>query len=356
MLINARIFGSKEILAIIVVMLDFKITPKITKDFLLSKFSEETIFCHYLGISSISKKLIRNPTRNDKNPTCGFYKNGSGVLILHDFATGEYFNCFSYVMKTFNCNYHKALEIIAEDFGILQTSNKLVPVIKEVPKFKDENKVTYIQVELGKYSEQDLKWWGSFGITEKTLNKFKVFPCKSVSLNGNLVSRRAQHNPIYGYYFGKKDDIEQWRIYFPQRKEMKFMGNVPTKTIQGFKQLPKTGKLLVITKSMKDTMVLYELGIPSCSPNSETQFISDSVLQDLKQRFKHIIVLYDLDATGIAFSKKIKQEHPDLTVTLLPRGKHCKDISDFYKKYGKRETLAMINSKLKLYKQGLKNG
>ena len=59
-------------------MLDFEIAPKITKDLLLSKFSEETIFCHYLGINSISKKLIRNTTRNDKNPTCGFYKNGNG--------------------------------------------------------------------------------------------------------------------------------------------------------------------------------------------------------------------------------------------------------------------------------------
>lgn len=335
-------------------MLDFEIAPKITKDFLLSKFSEETIFCHYLGISTISKKLIRNPTRNDKNPTCGFYKNSNGSLILHDFATGEYFNCFSYVMKAFDCEYREALNIIAKDFGLIKTSNKLTPVVKEVPKFVDDNKVTIIQVELGEYSEQDLKWWGSFGITEKTLNKFRVFPCKSIFLNGNLVSRRAQHNPIYGYYFGKKDDIEQWRIYFPQRKEMKFMGNVPTKTIQGFKQLPKTGKLLVITKSMKDSMCLYELGIPACAPNSETQFISESVLEDLKQRFKHIIVLYDLDATGIAFSKKIKQAHPELTVTLLPRSKHCKDVSDFYKKYGRKETLAMINQKLKLYKQSLK--
>jgi hypothetical protein len=334
-------------------MLDFEVTPKITKDFLLSKFSQETIFCHYLGISNISKKLIRNATRNDKNPTCGFYKNRTGTLILHDFATGEYFNCFSYVMKSYNCSYHEALDIIASDFGLIKHKDKPVQVIREVPEFKDNDKITYIQVELGSYTEQDLKWWGSFGITEKTLNKFRVFPCNSIFLNGNLVSRRAQHNPIYGYYFGKKDGVEQWRIYFPQRKEMKFMGNVPTKTIQGYKQLPKTGKLLVITKSMKDTMCLYELGIPSCSPNSETQFVADNVLDDLRQRFKHIIVLYDLDATGIAFSKKIKQKYPWLTVTLLPRGKHCKDISDFYKKYGKRETKLMINNKLKLYKQCL---
>ena len=47
-------------------MLDFEIAPKITKDLLLSKFSEETIFCHYLGINSISKKLVRNTTRDDR--------------------------------------------------------------------------------------------------------------------------------------------------------------------------------------------------------------------------------------------------------------------------------------------------
>ncbi len=338
-------------------MLNFRITPKITKDFLLSEFSEETIFCHYLGINSISKKLIRNPTRNDKNPTCGFYRNGSGVLILHDFATGEYFNCFSYVMKMFNCTYHEALDTIARDFGILQNTSKLTPVVKEVPKFKDENKVTCIQVELGKYSEQDLKWWGSFGITEKTLNKFRVFPCKSVFLNGNLVSQRAQHNPIYGYYFGKKDGIEQWRIYFPQRKEMKFMGNVPTKTIQGFKQLPKSGKLVVITKSMKDTMSLYELGIPACAPNSENAFVSDSVLDNLKSRFKYIVVLYDNDIPGIQNMRKIKKAHPELNYMYIPRKFGAKDFSDFVKKFGKKDTIKYIKQYLTYLKHyGSYNG
>ena len=328
-------------------MLDFEITPKITKDFLLSKFSQETIFCHYLGITHITKKLIKNQTRNDKNPTCGFYKNSSGVLILHDFASGEYFNCFSYVMKLFHCSYHKALDIIASDFGILKKDNKPTPIIKEVPIFKEKEKSTYIQVELGSFTEQDLKWWRSFGITEKTLNKFRVFPCKSVFLNGNLVSQRAQHNPIYGYYFGKKDGIEQWRIYFPQRKEMKFMGNVPTKTIQGFKQLPKTGKLLIITKSMKDSMCFHELGIPACAPNSENAFVSDSVLENLKARFKHIIVFYDNDIPGIHNMRKIKAAHPELTYFYIPRKYEAKDFSDFYKKYGRQETLATINKELK---------
>lgn len=325
-------------------MLNFEIAPKITRSLLLSKFSEETIFCHYLGINSISKKLIRNTTRDDKNPTCGFYKNGNGTLILHDFATGEYFNCFSYVMKAFHCDYHEALNIIASDFGLLKEDNKNVPVVRHVPTFKEENKINHIQVELGKFEEQDLKWWDSFGISEKTLNKFRVYPCKSVFLNGNLVSRKAQHNLIYGYYFGKKDDIEQWRIYFPKRKEGRFMGNVPTKTIQGYKQLPKEGKLLIITKSMKDVMLLYELGIPAIAPNSETQFVSDKVLEELHSRFKYIVLLYDNDYTGVVFTNKIRKSHPDLIPFLIPRKTKCKDISDFYKANGKLKTKLLIKS------------
>lgn len=325
-------------------MLNFEIAPKITKDLLLSKFSEETIFCYYLGINSISKKLIRNTTRDDKNPTCGFYRNSSGSLILHDFATGEYFNCFSYVMKLHHCDFHAALEIIASDFGLLTKKNKQIPIIRHVPTFKEENKINYIQIEMGKFNDQDLKWWGSFGISEKTLNKFRVFPCKSVFLNGNLVSQRAQHNLIYGYYFGKKDGIEQWRIYFPKRKEMRFMGNVSKKTIQGYRQLPKDGKLLVITKSMKDVMLLHEFGIPAIAPNSETQFISDKMLEELHSRFKHIVLLYDTDLTGVTFTNKIRKAHPELIPFLIPRKYLCKDLSDFYKMYGKLETKLLIKS------------
>lgn len=323
-------------------MLDFDITPKITKDLLLSKFTEETIFCHYLGINTISKKLIRNTTRDDKNPTCGFYRNGSGTLILHDFATGEYFNCFSFVMKKYHCTYHEALDTIASDFGIIKGNNKKPPAVKHVPKFNDEDKITYIQVELDNYTEQDLKWWDSFGITKRTLNKFKIYSCKSVFLNGNLISRKAQHNLIYGYYFGKKNGIEQWRIYFPKRKEMKFLGNVPTKTIQGFKQLPKDGKLLVITKSMKDVALLYEFGIPAIAPNSETQFVSDKILKNLHSRFKYIVLLYDNDLTGVVFTNKIRKAHPDLIPLLIPKKSLCKDLSDYYKMYGKHKTKMLI--------------
>ena len=52
-------------------------------------------------------------------------------------------------------------------------------------------------------------------------------------------------------------------------------------------------------------MVLYNLGIAAIAPQSETQFIEENVLEDLRKRFKHIVLLFDNDQTGIEFTNKI---------------------------------------------------
>ena len=179
-------------------------------------------------------------------------------------------------------------------------------------------------------------------VNKYILNKFKIYSCKTVFLNGTIYAQSAQHSPIYGYYFGKKENIEQWRIYMPKRKEFRFIGNVPTKTIQGYKQLPKTGKVVVITKSMKDSMLLSSLGIPAIAPNSETQFVSEKMLEELKSRFKNIVLLYDSDLTGVRFMNKIRKQHHGLIVCMIPRKYEAKDISDFYQKYGRNKTISII--------------
>jgi len=112
--------------------------------------------------------------------------------------------------------------------------------------------------------------------------------------------------------------------------------------------LPKTGEFVVITKSMKDTMLLYELGVPACAPNSETVFLSDDRLSQLQKRFDRIVVFYDNDEAGIKAMNKIKKLHPELFFVMLPRYK-SKDISDFYKKYGLIKTIDLIYD----YKQWL---
>lgn len=330
--------------------MDFKIEPEITKAYLLSKFSEETFMEYYLGIP-VAKKLYRNPLRKDNKPTCSFYRNKSGELIFKDFSGVFYGNFISVVMFKYSCTYHQALRIIANDFGLIH-DNK-IPKNKgklnvNAPVFKDDG-AAIIQVEIKDFSKSEIEWWGDYGVTDKILKKFHVFSCKNVFLNGNVISTSSDHCPIYGYYGGKKEGIELWRIYFPKRKSYRFLSNWDSKKIQGIKQLPNEGKLLVITKSLKDVMCLYSLGIPAIAPNSETLFIPDALYVELKNRFKNIVVLYDNDLAGIANMRKIRDKYK-VKCLWIPRSYEAKDISDFHKKYGRKKTLELIKQAIELLK------
>lgn len=334
-------------------MFDFTIDPKITKDFLLSKNSEETYMAYYLGVP-VKKGLFKSPLRDDKHNTCSFFRGSSGNLYFKDFATGQCLTFEGVVMEKYHCTYHNALKIIANDFGYIKTNNVITkvnkPEIKIQPKFEGE-KETFIQVEIKDFSESELKWWNSFGISEQILKKYKIYSIKTVFLNGSIYAQSTQHSPIYGYYFGKKENIEQWRIYIPKRKEFRFIGNVSTKTVQGYKQLPDNGKLLVITKSMKDVCLLSSLGIPAIAPNSETQFVSEKMLEELRDRFKNIALLYDSDLTGVRFMNKIRKQYRDLIVCMIPRKYGTKDISDFYQKYGRNKTIELIKESINYIKR-----
>lgn len=329
--------------------LNFEIEPEITKEFLLSKFNEETFMTYYLGIP-VKKGLFKSPLRGDHVPTCSFFRNKAGELIFKDFSGAFYGNFINVVMYKYQCNYYKALKIIASDFGLIGTSIKKTP-IKVQETFKDSGQAV-INVEIQDFTEQELKWWNKYGITEKILKKFKVYSCKNVWLNGNYFAKSAQNNMMFGYYGGIKDKVELWRIYFPQRKEYRFLSNWNSNKIQGFNQLPKKGKLLVITKSMKDCLSMYSCGISACAPCSENLFITDKVLDDLKKRFKYIVVFYDNDLPGISNMVKIKEKHPELNFFFIPRSYEAKDFSDFYAKYGRKKTLEIIKhyiSQLKIF-------
>lgn len=338
----------------------FSFPTKITKELILSKFSEEQIMEYYLRIP-VKKGLFRSPLRRDNNPTCSYFRNNSGTLIFKDFATGQYLDVFGVVQTLFGCDYFESLRIIANDFGIVKASNlkRNRGKINQNPTKIEDKEISDIRVEIQDFTELELKWWSKYGITPEILKRYNVFSCKHVFLNGNILAKSQQHCPIFGYYGGKiqkdRKKYELWRCYFPKRTSYRFITNWPTKKVQGYDQLPKQGKLLVITKSMKDTMVLNSLNISSCSPNSETQFLSEAILQDLKQRFKYIVVLFDTDYTGISFMNKLKKKYPELLYTWIPRKYETKDISDFYKKYGREKTLELIKNFILWLKESRKN-
>ena len=308
--------------------------PKITKDFILSKVNQESIMQYYTKHDVSSKKLVTSCLRSDNHVTVGYYKSKSGILYMHDFATNEHLDCWNVVMRMFNVNYYQALKIIAKDFGLISSEvPKNRPIIVNSIK---ENESANIQVQIKKYEKEELEWWKSFGISIKTLKKYHIYSLQYVFLNGELKFTSSDKCPIYGYYFGKdKNKRELWKIYFPFNKKqgIRFINNLPKKILQGYHQLPKTGNLLIITKSMKDCAAMYEFGIAAVSTPSESTFISDKQLEEFKCRFRHILVIYDSDKPGRHNLWLIRKKYPELNYYILPPDLE-KDFTDSIKKIG----------------------
>lgn len=324
----------------------------VTKTEILDKINQESLFCYYLNIPKITKKLIVNPLRNDHKPTASFYKSSNGNVYMKDFGNGKTYSCFAVVMEKYNCDFFTCLNIIAKDFGIRNGSISVkAQEILNTPELK-EKKRTEIKVQIQDFTKDDLNYWNSFGISKKTLEYYNIYSCKAVWLN-NIIYSINDNKLIYGYFGGIDDNLEMWRVYYPQNKgtnALRFLGNWPANKIQGWEQLPKSGKLVIITKSLKDVALLHEYKLPACAPCSENIGISDELLDNLKKRFKYIIVLGDNDKPGIDAMYRMKKEHPELIYTWFPK-KLGKDASDVYKDCGKETFVKQITLFLNWLKQ-----
>lgn len=320
-------------------MFELEIAPKITKEFILSKITQEQIFEFYLGVP-VKKGLFCSPSiiRVDHTPTCSFYKNGKGVLKYKDFA-GPTFDCIGAVMHLYNCSYYIALRTIANDFELISFPKleKHIQKIEFSGTIIDTTEKSKIQVEIRDYTDKEIAWWNAFGISLKTLNKFKVYAIKAVFLNGYYFTSSNDKSPIFGYYGGKNSSGDElWRIYMPTKRKYRFLSNWESVHFQGVKQLPKEGDHCFIIKSMKDLMVMYEFGFISIAPSSENVLMSEAKYLKIKENFNKVIVFFDNDLPGVRGAHKYKKEFPECKVIFLKR-KYAKDISDLYKKLSRNQ-------------------
>ena len=135
---------------------DFKATTVLSKELILRIISEEQIFTHY-GVD-IKKGLFCSKLRPDHRPTCALFRNKRGRLMYKDFGTGQCFDCFAYVMEKFQCSYYMALQIIANDFGIIRRKD----LIKHRPKIEysgikfEEKESAKIQIQTREFNEKEL--------------------------------------------------------------------------------------------------------------------------------------------------------------------------------------------------------
>lgn len=309
----------------------------IDKELILSHATEAQIFEYYLGVTvdlrDGNSPMFTSPIRPDRRPTCKFYITTWGALYFHDFNGYFTGDCFALVMMLFNASYGEALNYIAKDLQIVDDKNIIQPGRKTLTftaRSAQPKKYSKLGITRREWNEHDKDYWQPYEISSVVLEKFNVFPVQKVYLKNKQNYNYSIEDPAYAYYFGN----QKFKIYFPLRKIFRFLLN--TDILQGYQQLPPTGRLLIITKALKDVMDLDILGYSAVAPQGETVAISTVVMEELKSRFDQIITLYDPDDAGVIGAEKVQDEH-DLPFVTIPAHLGIKDISDFIKERGLQE-------------------
>jgi hypothetical protein len=214
------------------------------------------------------------------------------------------------------------------------SSDNNINIIRKKKKVIIKKEPARINIKRRNFNNQDIEFWNNFGITIDTLNYYNVSAIERAWLNQESVYYYNNDNPCYAYRFG----YEEYKLYFPRKTTRRFLSS--TSKIQGWNQLPETSDILVITKSLKDVMLLYEYDIPAIAFASESQITDKDFIDELKQRFTHIILFYDNDECGILSMQKAKKY---ITCVWIPKYFKVKDLTDYYKHYGYDSTMELID-------------
>lgn len=317
-----------------------KLPDNITLDWILSKVTEYDIYAKYIGQFKVGM-IYNSPFRKDKNPSFGiYYSKRTKQLLFKDHGTGECGNVIKFVsLFTGKTEYNDILSDIVDKLNITNNT-KLVSSKQYILPTE-----TVIGVVRQEFTDVDINYWKQFNISINTLKKFNVNSIKYYLCNGIVKGTYKRENPMYAYKV-----YNNFKIYRPLAdKYTKWRNNLTDYDIQGYEQLPQKGDILFITKSMKDVMCLHEMGYPAVSPSSESTFLPKDVLEQLKTRFKRIIILFDRDVAGVKRSRKLSRE-TGLEAMFINKKFKAKDVSDAVKANSFGEIKNWLNETIKNYR------
>lgn len=320
---------------------------QITKEEILKYITELQILEYYCSNYQSLDSSFKSEFYTDKNGSCRIVISASGIPYYKDFGNGDYFLAFDYVSRKYGSNYHETCNIIANDFGLKRTNLNVTPQLllaNDTPKLVKTK--SNIQVIVKPFSLIDYEYWNQYGISLTTLQFFNVKAVSHVYLHKrdkHYVFEYRHNQPLYSYRF-YKNNTEYLKIYNPYSitKEGKWLSNVGSDCLQGYDQLPATGDLLIITKSLKDVLCFYELGISAVGLQAETNKMSKKSFDELSNRFKRVILLLDNDDQGYNSTCEFLLTY-DIEFFFIPTEK---DISDYVKKHGLKKAEKLIKNKL----------
>ena len=382
-------------------------TANLTKAYIESKISQESIVSKYLNIPIevvndciANNHLINSVFRDDdENKSMGIQYNAKGRLKVRDFGGYGFFeDVYGVVAYVLSLIYERKIETnnkqdfyfvlkhIAYTFRDIidgkEVDENLTPVIASAIN-KGKTKRAIIDIVPRSWNKYDKDIWGRWGVKLDYLNTHFVIPVNQYYIN-RTVDTDPKYNykvkdPCYAYMLGRnRQGINLVKLYFPRRNrrtELKFITNC--NVLEGLPNLELDNyDYIIITKSSKDRLSigshllsnpLYggadKLNIGVINLPSENYKLKQIEYDWLVKKLKDdgmIVSLLDFDQTGRQGAKYLEETY-NIPYLFITRGEfglpnfNCKDFADLHDKFNISQINKFIEDTKKYVELRFKN-
>jgi len=259
------------------------------------------VFQYYLNINEkltgqdIKIKSIWNPEEKTAS-MCLYVDKKKRCYMFKDFSTGKYGNKINLLQELLDLNYSAAVERMIKDYNHFVKINGKVKI-----DFKPQSKweINFIKDRL--WNDDDAQYWLKYRIGSTMLLEYNVKPILYYNMikeeSGTISKLKIEGKHIYGFY-NKNNKV--YKIYQPFKKKHRFH------KLKGF-----------------------GYNIEVIAPDSENTMIKPYIIENLKNKYKKIITLFDNDSAGHKAIERYKEVYK-INGTSLSLSK---DISDAVSQY-----------------------
>lgn len=321
---------------------------------LLDKVTDYEIYTYYIGTFKVGKPFS-SPLLRDEHPSFAIFasKKYPGRLFFKDHR-GPSGDSITFIKELFNLSYKDTLERIIVDFRLEEyflISNTNLKQLKPVEYRLDKSsRKEFLASKLDLnitsrgWEQHDLIYWKSHGISKNTLEIFNVVPIKYYWMYGRVYTADRL---AYAYKEWKDEELN-YKVYQPRRSSNnhKFVNGFLDGTFSGWELLPKKTNIIIITKSAKDCMFLYEHGYYAIAPQGEGYTFKPQVIDILKSKCDKLLLFYDCDEAGLNSAKRNAKE---FNIEYITTGDiNSKDITDYYKNKGLTSAIKLLTDIIKI--------
>ena len=309
-----------------------------------SKISEGELLQYYLGIKEVPC-VIKSPLREDKRASFGIYSLDGIHIYYTDFSTKDTGSTYQLLSKMWGLTFSQTLEKIYHELvkhdKTINVNAIQKPKINVYSSLEDN---TNLEVKIRDWKDYDIDYWKSYGVSLEWLEWAEVYP---ISFKIVIKNDRRYVFPAekYAYAFVEhKENNVTLKIYQPFSTTHKWANKHDRSVVSLWTKIPQTGDKVVICSSLKDALCLSaNTKIPALATQGEGYGMSDTAIAELRKRFSKQYIILDNDKAGLSDAVKLA-ERTGFTNLVIPSFEGGKDLSDYFKLFGKSHFVELIKN------------